>query len=215
MNLDLILYGNPTVEQLEQLNTTTYCDVLFKELSVYTFPKNSSQSTQDELNEVAQFLADISLNEEKIKMARMYDAKMIPFFKKLMEKDGKPDEEANKIIDEIIKDTKPLLMKLKFHFQRPRPSQLAAYYKLRLFPYKSVSADTPSFPSGHAYQAKLITEVLGNRYPETYGYMQSLLESICNSRLFLGLHYQSDIDVGIFAAETILQLDEFKKKYKL
>jgi hypothetical protein len=215
MNLDLLIYGNPTVEQLEILATDTYCDKLFNELSIYTFPKNSSDATKEELNQIVEYLNEIALQEEKIKLAKIYDSKLISYFKKGLEKEGKPNEEANKLIDEVIADTSPLLFKLKYHFQRPRPYQLASYYKLKLFPYKSSTDDSPSFPSGHAYQAKLLTEVIGNTYPETYSFMQTLFENICYSRMFMGLHYQSDIDVAIFAADRVLQMDEFKRKYKL
>jgi hypothetical protein len=119
------------------------------------------------------------------------------------------------LVDSIIEDTLPLLIKLKYYHQRPRPFQLADYYKLKLFPYKSFSADSPSFPSGHSFQGKILTEVVGNHYPETYSYMKKLFDDISYSRLYLGLHYQSDIDVGIFCAEKVLELKEFKSKYKL
>jgi hypothetical protein len=104
---------------------------------------------------------------------------------------------------------------LKFFHQRPRPKQLAEYYKLKLFPFLSGSADTPSFPSGHSYQAKIITEVIGNRYPKTYATMEKVFKDISYSRLYMGLHYQSDIDVGIFCGEKVLRDKAFKEKYKL
>jgi hypothetical protein len=84
-----------------------------------------------------------------------------------------------------------------------------------LFPYSSITANSPSFPSGHSYQARIITEVIGNLYPQTYALMQKIFDDICYSRLYLGLHYQSDIDVGIFCADKVLALKEFKAKYKL
>jgi len=33
--------------------------------------------------------------------------------------------------------------------------------------------------------------------------------------LYMGLHYQSDIDVGIFCGEKVLSDKAFKEKYKL
>jgi hypothetical protein len=45
--------------------------------------------------------------------------------------------------------------------------------------------------------------------------MQDVFKDICYSRVYLGLHYQSDIDVGIFCADKVLKNKEFKEKYKL
>ena len=125
------------------------------------------------------------------------------------------EDEVKVLVNDIMEDIKPLLVKLKYHFHRPRPNQLAQYYKLKLFPYQSISADSPSFTSGHAFQGRILTEVLGNRYPKTYSFMQKVFKDISYSRLYMGLHYQSDIDVAIFSADRVLADKEFKQKYKL
>lgn len=215
MDLDLIVYGNPTTEHLKHLSTNNYTDALFKELSVFSFPKNSSEATKEELNQLVDYTSDIALRDEYLHRYKVYDRGLLAYFKNGLTKEGESNEEMNALIDEVVADTMPLLMKLKYKFQRPRPYQLAAYYKLKLFPYKSTSGDSPSFPSGHAFHGKLLTEVIGNRYPEIYGYMTMLFEELCYSRLYMGVHYQSDIDVGIFAAERVLAMKEFKMKYKL
>lgn len=218
MDLDLISYGNPTNEQLKYLREENYVDSLFEELSSYRYPRNSSDATKEELNQIVDYLNTLDKNahkEEYLKRYKGYDRQLRKFFKEHIIKDVDNQEELNQLVDSVIEDTKGILYKLKYFFQRPRPKQLAEYYKLKLFPYDSVSADSPSFPSGHSFQAKLLTEVIGNRYPNSYAVMDKILDDICYSRLYLGLHYQSDIDVGIFCAEKVLSLKEFKQKYKL
>lgn len=215
MSIDEITYGNPSIEQLPYLEDKTYADSLFPELITFTFPKNSSEATKEELNVIVDCLNNLSGNDEHLKRYRMYDFSLSRYFKEGLEKSGHNKEDAAELVDSIIKDTLPLLTKLKYYFQRPRPYQLAEYYKLKLFPYSSYSAHTPSFPSGHSFQARLLTEVIGNMYPNTYSVMKDLFNDICYSRLYLGIHYQSDIDVGIFCAEKVLAMDEFKIKYKL
>ena len=215
MDIDSIHYGNPTHDQIPYLSSSTYADSLFAELTLFTFPKNSSEATIEELNSLVDNLKTIEGNEEYIKRYSVYDRAMIKYFKDGLIKNGIDENEVNGLVDGVIQDTLPLLTKLKYHFQRPRPYQLAEYYKLKLFPYKSYSANTPSFPSGHAFQAKLLTEVIGNNYPDTYAFMRDLFNDICYSRIYLGLHYQSDIDVGIFCAEKVLELKDFKQKYRL
>ena len=66
-------------------------------------------------------------------------------------------------IRNIYDDIYPLILKLKYKYQRPRPYQLAQYYKLKLFPLRSNSVGTPSFPSGHTIQSQLILGVLGQK----------------------------------------------------
>jgi len=215
MDIDSIRYGNPTHDQIPYLSSSTYADSLFANLTLFTFPKNSSEATIEELNSLVDNLKTIEGNEEYLKRYSVYDRAMIKYFKDGLMKNGIDENEVNGLVDGVVEDTLPLLTKLKYHFQRPRPYQLAEYYKLKLFPYKSYSANTPSFPSGHAFQAKLLTEVIGNNYPDTYAFMRDLFNDICYSRIYLGLHYQSDIDVGIFCAEKVLELKDFKQKYRL
>ena len=215
MNLDEITYGNPNRKQLQELNKKTYLDVLFEELSSYTFPRNSSDATKEELNQIVEATNLLANEEVYQKMYLTYDAHLVRFFKEGLIKGGEEQDKAEKLLKRIIEETKPLLTKLKYHFQRPRPYQLAEYYKLKLFPFESKSADSPSFPSGHAYQGRIITEVLGNIFPQTYSAMQKIFEEICYSRLYMGLHYQSDIDVAIFCADKVLMNKEFIKDFGL
>jgi len=56
---------------------------------------------------------------------------------------------------------------------------------------------------------------LGNLYPSSYSFMQGVFEEICYSRLYMGLHYQSDIDVAIFCADKVLQDKQFKTNFAL
>lgn len=215
MNLDFITYGNPTIEQLPLISKESYLDVLLPELTTFTFPKNSSEATKEELNQIVDNLNLIANREQYLERYKVYDKFLKKYLISGMVSGGINEEEITKIIGDIIDDVTPLLFKLKYHFQRPRPYQLAQYYKLKLFPYSSSSANSPSFPSGHAFQGKILTEVIGNLYPDTYSSMKDVFNEICYSRVYLGLHYQSDIDVGIFCAEKVLRNKEFMAKYKI
>jgi hypothetical protein len=215
MNLDEITFGNPNIEQLEYIKKESYLDSLFEELSTYTFPKNSSEATQEELNQIVDSLRVLEGKDEFIKRYKTYDAHLKRYFIDGLLKGDVNENEIKELVNQVMEDIKPLLIKLKYHFQRPRPNQLANYYSLKLFPYQSISADSPSFPSGHAFQGRILTEVLGNIYPKTYAFMQKVFKDICYSRVYMGLHYQSDIDVAIFCADKVLANKEFKQKYKL
>lgn len=212
MVLDEVAYGNPTIEQSKLINEDSYVDGIFSQLTSFTFPKNSSDSTKEELNQIVKAITDLKKDENLQRKYLSYDRNMPMHYQKFLEGFGVAKEEISETIFGILTDTFPLLFKLKYYFQRPRPYQLAHYYKLKLMPF--TDATDPSFPSGHAYQSKILSVVLGNYYPQVYAELQAMHEEICSSRISLGLHYQSDIDVGIYAAELVLQDQAFKIKYK-
>ena len=87
--------------------------------------------------------------------------------------------------------------------------------RLSIIPLLSVSSNTPSYPAGHTFQAKIYCEILGNRYPQYYQSLQQLADDISVSRMYLGIHYQSDIDFGKYCADLVINHPDFKSKYKL
>jgi membrane-associated phospholipid phosphatase len=114
---------------------------------------------------------------------------------------------------DIHNDITPLIVKLKYSYQRIRPNQLAYMLQMRLYPYKSNFSDTPSYPSGHTIQAKVYCEVLSNKYPQYHHQLISLADDIANSRLYMGVHYPSDNKFGKYVSDLILNHPEFKTKY--
>jgi hypothetical protein len=215
MNLDLIGYGNPNQNHLKWINKESYLDSLFAELTQFTFPKNSSEATKEELNQLIVKIKETQVDEEKQKVYQTFDVYPEEYYVKFLSQYNIPREKVEPILDSIHEDIKPLIIKLKYFFQRPRPFQLAYYYKLKLIPFMTLSADSPSFPSGHAIESKVISEVLGNMYPELYVPLEKIAEEVSESRLGLGVHYQSDIDVGVYVAERICETKEFMIKYQL
>jgi len=126
---------------------------------------------------------------------------------------NKIGEDMDAIIDELIEESKYLIVKLKFHYQRIRPYQLAGQLKAKLFPFKSVAAINPSYPSGHTFQARMLTEYIGNKHPQHYEPLANLTNDVATSRMFLGLHFQSDNDFAHFCAKKLIQSKQFTSKY--
>lgn len=212
--LDTIVYGNPSRDYLPYLEASSFLDKHFDFLSNFGCPKNSSKATREELNMLVDFSQKIGEHPEILKRYISYDHELERTFAELVMK-LKMSDELIAMVDSLFDDINPLLAKVKMAYQRPRPYQLAYAYKLKLFPYKSYTADSPSYPSGHALQSKVICYVLGNHIPEKFDYFENLANDICYSREYLGLHYRSDIDFAIFCYETIIKDKEFKAKYKI
>ena len=212
MEFNDLIYGNPTHDQLGFIQGTCLVDDLFDTFKDAVVPKNDSELVKDELNEVADSLAVMSQpeNQNYLKRYLAYDRNLIQAISSIFKQ---KDIEVEELVTDIVKDIQNLIFKLKFHIQRPRPFQLAQYYKLKLFPYKSFSAHTPSYPSGHTVQAIVILNVLGNKYPTEYQYCKELIEDVVYSRVYLGHHYPSDNEGGREIGKAILKHPEFTKKY--
>lgn len=218
MTIDIreVKYGNPNIVHQELLKQETYLDVLLGEILKYPPPKVLAD-IKDELEIVVNAVQKTSKNEDAERRYIFWDRGFVKYFKgKLVEK---LDEDNKKkvlyTIEEIVKDTLPLLLKIKYHYNRPRPSQLAIYFKLPLYQYPSLSDDSPSYISGHVFQSKIICEVLGNYYPKEYSLFNNIQKDISQSRLGLGLHYPSDIEMAYLAADKVLKNREFMMKYKI
>jgi hypothetical protein len=212
--LDSIVYGNPTRDILPYLEATSFLDKHLESLKNFTPPKNTSKATREELNNLVDLTNELDNDPTRLQKYKNYDHELEKIFVDIALRFGF-DEKLIEMIDSLFDDLNPFIAKLKVHFNRARPYQLAFAYKLRLFPFPSRTAANPSYPSGHALQSKVICYVLGNHIPENYDYFENLGNDICYSRQYMGLHYPSDVDFAILCFEQIVRDKEFKAKYGL
>jgi hypothetical protein len=210
---DNLVFGNPTIDIAPLLKKSTYLDSLSNEINSYVPPANNSTEAQKEIQALIEYTNTLSQNPALYSRYKLYDEKLSSIFSEKLDTVG--INNTLNLINEIKEDVTTILVKTKFHFQRIRPYQLAYYYNLPLYPFPSVSANTPSYPSGHAFISVVIANVLGNHYPTFYKPLMVLADDICNSRLYMGLHYESDVKFGKYMAELVINHPDFKAKYKL
>jgi hypothetical protein len=202
------------MEQKKYLEEISIVDDLFPKLKNDYFPETNSELVKDELNEIVDYLNDISEegNESFLARYKSYDRSLLQVIIATFQE---KDIDVEELCKDIIKDINPLLLKLKYHFQRPRPKQVAQYYKLKLFPYQSFSADTPSYPSGHTLEAYVVLNVIANKFPSEYQFCKEMINDIAYSRIYLGLHFATDNDFAKFVGQEILKHPNFTKKYEI
>jgi hypothetical protein len=213
--MSYLSYGNPTKDLVELLEQKNYLDSLEKEIYSYAPPAPTSNESQEELKQLVENVKNLSEDKLTEKRYIFYDKSFDLHIANSLEKQGIEKSEIKRIFSDLYDDITPLLVKTKFHFQRVRPYQLAYFYNVPLYPYPSLSANNPSYPSGHAFQAKVFAIVLGNKYPLFYKPLMELADDIANSRFMMGLHYKSDIDFANYMAELVTNHPDFKKKYEL
>lgn len=214
MEFNQITFGNPTKEVLALIEKKTYLDDLFNQFKGEQMPLNNSDLTKEELNNLVDYVDALDLDENKdyLKRYLSYDRSLLQSVISIFKQKG---IDVEQLCTEIYNDINPLVAKLKMHFNRPRPYQLANYYKLKLFPYNSYSANSPSYPSGHTIQSYVILNVIGSKYPAEYKFCKTLISDIVDSRVYLGLHFPTDNDFGREIGYKILKHKEFAKKYSI
>ncbi len=112
-------------------------------------------------------------------------------FKKTAEQNNVEDYDKN-IAKKLIKESAPVILKLKKYHNRPRPYELdksMAHFKMK-------SMETPSYPSGHSVQGILIAKVLGDKHPKAKSAFKKTGENISYSRRVARAHYKSDSKMG-------------------
>jgi len=162
---------------------------LFKDFNMSKYfhkkpPKNTSMKTLQELY----YLRD--LPEDKQFVEKHDDVGGV--FKEVCEEHGV--EYPKELVKELIKSCS--MLELKYHFNRPRPYQLAEYYGIKLGENILESMKTPSYPSGHSAQGTLIGKVLQTKLPINSNAFIEAGKRISYSRNIGGAHYPSDSEMG-------------------
>ena len=167
-------------------------EILISEVSIphRPFPENSSRKTRNELQWLLNYnngVIDRNVSKEGD------DVKKV--FKKYCEDNNLKYNED--YYNKILKESQRIILKLKYHYNRPRPYQIAEFYGIPDFKIHNLdSAKTPSYPSGHTTQAHLIAELLGKEYTGHYVNLKKLADYISESRLMARAHYPSDCRFG-------------------
>lgn len=220
MDINALQYGNPTIDQVQNyLNISNYLDILLAEFTSdqYAFPTNDSNATRAELNDLKNKSVTAQTDAKLMERYQGYDQSLISLYNQSTFDDPEETKKYQETVISIFKDVMPLIFKVKTHFQRPRPYQLASTYKLTFFPFYSYCADSPAYPSLYACLGRVLCGVLINHYPSpsSVKYFNDIGIDIGLSRLYMGLNYQSSIDAGVRMGDRILKNVEFQKKYKL
>ena len=151
-----------------------------------TPPKDNSLTTLSEIREINSMRKDPKFVKDKDNITHS--------FKKIAEKNGLPF--PKKIVSAMIEESAPMIMKLKKHFNRPRPKHLAGSFDLKVEDVEMDSMKTPSYPSGHSVQGVLIGKALGKLFPQHRAEFEKEGKDISMSRRVGRAHFKSDSDFG-------------------
>ena len=160
---------------------------MLKDFNISSFKKTKpfSDNSFDTAQEI-KALKKIKLNKSFVKKYDNIEAA----FKKTADEQGVKDYDK-KIAAKLIKESAPVILKLKKYHDRPRPYELDK----SLSSVKMDSMNTASYPSGHSAQGILIASVLKDKYGKSSAFMQTA-KNISDSRNMAHAHYLSDSKNG-------------------
>jgi hypothetical protein len=162
----------------------------FKHIS---FPSSNSLKTFSEIKK----LQDGPLNPD---YANSYD-NISTVFKNLFQ--NRTRKYPKKLVEDLINNSEPVILSIKNYHDRKRPNVVAEQMGMNFRYHKMDSAQTPSFPSGHSAQAKLIALMLSDLYPEMHNQFITAANHISKSRIAARVHYESDKKVGEELGESL------------
>ena len=199
LSLNKMKYSSD-VKSRHQKKMNMETKLILDEMRVPTrpFPENSSKETRDELKWLLNY-NNRMIDKDYVKGGD--DVNKV--FKNYCKENNLEFEE--KYYDKILEESTKTILSLKYHYNRPRPKQLADYYGMDEFEdYELNSMKTPSYPSGHSTQGHLIAELLGKEHSGHYNNFKELAHMISKSRLMARSHYPSDCTFGEQVAKYII-----------
>jgi len=117
-----------------------------------------------------------------------------------------------KFITKVLDESSVLILEQKNKFNRPRPEQLAVYFGIDLKVLNSKTNKSPSYPSGHSTQARLIAEIYAEKYSFHKANLLRAAEECGYARVMGGFHYPSDHLIGVHLAKRLFKTLKKKKK---
>lgn len=195
-------------KRMDDISNTIYKDYDPKKFMNLSFPEG------DDIKKEIEDLKSIEVDKEKVEKLDEVQVS----FEKLLKKNG--IKAPSDMMSELIKKSGSVILKLKYHYNRPRPFQWAKENGVELNGVDLESSQSPSFPSGHAGQAVITALVLSELYPELEEKLKDLAQEISYSRNMAKVHYPSDTKVGKEVARDMFEylkesgeLNKLFKKY--
>jgi hypothetical protein len=138
-------------------------------------------------------------------LQQVLDGDMAEIFNILLVNAGYPAYKPT--IEKLMFEIIDVILFHKRYFNSLRPHELAELLDIE-FDYDILkTAQTPSYPSGHATQAFYVAGKLSEVFPELKNQLYELAEMIGQSRIDRGVHFPSDIAAGKLLAKKLIDID--------
>ena len=173
----------------------------WKNINVPEPPRNSSPEAKSELSTIKELGSNRT--QKDINSIREHDMVATYAIRDYLEENDLLYNTED--ITKIVETGAGISRFYKNKFQRIRPWQLAEELGMEInhMDFPSDSMQTPSYPSGHSLQSRLVAEYYIKKYPEHRKGLIAAAEECGQGRVKAGWHFPSDHDVGVLIATEI------------
>ena len=169
-------------------------------------PKNSSKETKKELKYLADITENLSISQKNL--VYLVDKEPLDLYNDILRRhDLKMPRE---IFNKVWRMTAPVIMNLKYKFNRPRPEQLAKFYGLNINVTETKTHQTPAYPSGHTAYCAMGAYILSDVYPEHSSEFFGKIGDAGFARCLQGVHYPSDNEAAMVITGAVWQNIRYK-----
>ena len=158
-------------------------------------------SVDEQAKDLAEVVAQYQKRKVPDKLQKTCDESFNKLFQIYLESKGRTYN--TDYYDMMIVGLKPIIIKLKEYYDRPRPATLAKSMGVDFLGDELESAQSPSYPSGHAIQSYVMANMLSDQFPEHEENLLKIAEIISQSRIDRGVHFPTDIEYGKEVADTL------------
>lgn len=212
MQVSGLVYGSPIKSHMDKVKNKGKALEGFlldpfaqEEFMNRPFPKNDSAETKRELVEL--YNRTNSVSDTDLDFAIRAERAHFKEWVRFCMENGIIIHEY--MFKEMEAKTDGLVYFLKNHYNRPRPFQLGLHLNIPVEPVVNHSANSAAYPSGHAFDAKLISLILSSKYPGASCKFETFADKISESRFNLGLHYPSDAKIAYDLAKWVFSKELF------
>jgi len=205
--LDKLKHGLPLTKKRIKVFSRPYPEFEHFDFETYEGmppPKNSSHQVRNEIN----FLISLQpMRDKEAEEMIFHDKKIVEAFEEYLAIYGLEDRVDIERIRNIQEQSDVITLQLKRFYDRPRPAKLAKALGIDLPLFPLQTAETPSYPSGHALQGRLLARLISDELPiEHRKNILDIGKRIGIGRQIAGVHYPTDTEFGVKVADELYRL---------
>lgn len=184
---DVDTFGPVEKQILGQLNASGL--KIVEEIPRRMYSSNESLRTQRDLDEIKDKMSKNTTSRiDDIKEQVYLQGNLVAF-----------SEERNKeTISAALDKIKPIILKLKEMYNRPRPYHLDKSINPVISPPRH-----PSYPSGHATESYIVAYWLSEKNPDKKQFYMDTAKEISVNREYAGVHFREDTEFGMYLAKYL------------
>lgn len=201
-NLSTMVYKKtPSFDDHQVMSREITLFDMSKPLRLNPPPANDSEETRAEILELKDHI-ELASPEDKHKMIEYDRAFSDDMIRYCLRAGYEVDYD---MLKKLNHESAAIIHHLKYRYNRPRPIQIANKLKIPYNPVPSVTGITPSYPSGHSGQSRLMALFIGESNPGHRDEILNIAEEVGLSRLKMGVHFPSDHEAGVSIGDQLFE----------